>query len=464
MKKQRMIVLILSLMFVACESTERLDRGLRVADQYDDKAYVFRAAPKALTGAVKLADLLVMAEQHNASLLREAYSTRVAEAKKQEFLARIFSPQGSLSTGGFVRSNTPKLRASVLGQRFKVPLGVKDYVFAQGTLRQPLLSVSDQFFRLSAASLNVKARQLGFLRARQLIRLKVINSFFAVLILKGELSSVKALIKSLKEREKESEILLKNGRIIKNEVLQVQVELRDQEQSAIELRNAIRLNKLDLCQLAGAPVTEGFSFSWSRTMPAKATMPSSRAAFQKAMKNRPDLLALELQQQSAKRSATAEWFDYLPRIDGIVSYEWLDQDNLVEDDFFGLTVLGSVDFLDLSRHARNRQFTEQANSIKAQGLELERQIRFEVEQACLAIDNEINRRRQAQLASEAAQENVKVERLRFKNGKSTANDLLDAETRLVTQQINIIRARYRYYSNLALLEFVAGIRNDVFTK
>ena len=211
-------------------------------------------------------------------------------------------------------------------------------------------------------------------------------------------------------------------------------------------------------------MTEGFSFSWSRTMPAKATMPSSRAAFQKAMKNRPDLLALELQQQSAKRSATAEWFDYLPRIDGIVSYEWLDQDNLVEDDFFGLTVLGSVDFLDLSRHARNRQFTEQANSIKAQGLELERQIRFEVEQACLAIDNEINRRRQAQLASEAAQENVKVERLRFKNGKSTANDLLDAETRLVTQQINIIRARYRYYSNLALLEFVAGIRNDVFTK
>lgn len=408
------------------------------------------------TGPWRVEELLQLARRNNATLLAETWRTRGAVFARDEAAATILGPRLNARAFNFRRSNLPRTEFTVGPITTKAALGQKEFSQVEVTLQQRLLSLADQYYRIDAARLDAGAARMQLERVRQEVRRIVLGAIFDLLIQQDALRSVEAVVENLARREEETRRRYENGLAIENDVYKVQVERANQAQAAFELRSAIRATRVRLALLCGLDPESPLDIAWSRDVPDGAVAPRVGDAWRAAVKSRPDLHALSLSGEAFRRRGQAEWADYLPAVDLQSQYVWTDQSNLVEDDYFSLSLIAGIDLLDLSRHARIARFEAGEGEMAGRRLELERRIRGEIEVGCLSIANELSRLKFSSVAVKAGVEDVRVLKQRYDNGLSTANDLLEAEVRLLNARVSRIQARYRYFQNLAELDAIVG--------
>lgn len=460
-------VTVLGLSSWGCSNTmikdERVERAYDVADSIETQNLALRPEkPRTLKGVVTLNELLALAKKNNASLMRAGYSSLIVRAQGFEAAANILGPRVSGQAVYYARSNTPATVANFGGMRSRIPTGQKTQSNLGFTLRQPVFSVADHIFRIQSARIQTKASKLRFRRAWQEVRRSVLQTAMDVLDLQSQLKSAKALLKSLKDRGRQTRDLVEAEMAIKTDIFKIEAEIANQEQVRIELTNAIRTTRVLLNTLVGADPNSIYVLRWQAPRTMTKQSPSIESAYRTAMESRPDVLALELNKKSFHKLVQTEWTSYLPRLDFQAEYNYSDARQLLEDDFFAYSIIGSIDLIDFSRHARIEQYKSQIGEISAQGLELQRQIRFQVEQSIRAIRNELSRYKQASLAEKASSRNLNDERDRFSEGLSTTNDVLEAEFGLIRDQVNRRRARFQYYKALAELDAVVGVAGYTF--
>jgi outer membrane protein TolC len=245
------------------------------------------------------------------------------------------------------------------------------------------------------------------------------------------------------------------GRLTKNELLVVQVALRNAEQALVQRDLAVDEARWALNQVVGLPVDAPTEPVDVERRPA---VPATEEALAAAWANNPVLAALLEEQQRLEATTTALVRGRLPRFSagGTIDYSTSD---LIEPQRVGSGFVGFTWDLGTDQR-REAEIAEARIAADQNRIEIERQLR-ELEAAVRASQGAAAERLLALDTAEAAvhqaEENLRIRREQFDEGRATSDDVLDAEAILAAQRATLASALYEAHTRRAELQQLMGL-------
>jgi outer membrane protein TolC len=244
------------------------------------------------------------------------------------------------------------------------------------------------------------------------------------------------------------------GRLTKNELLVVQVELSNTDHDLERRDLAIARWRWALNQNIGLPVDAPTQIADVAERPA---IPSPEEALRIGYESNPVLLALVEEQQRLEALETSLERGWLPRFE--IGGSWDASDSqLVQPQDYGSAYaafhwdLGS----DTQRYERIAQARHAAQRNR---IALERELR-EIEQAVRGAQRSAEERlaayETARLALGQAEENLRIREQQFDVGRATSEDVLDAQALLAQQRATLATALYQAHTRRAELQQLMG--------
>lgn len=245
-----------------------------------------------------------------------------------------------------------------------------------------------------------------------------------------------------------------SGRLTKNEVLVVQVAVRNAEQRLRRHALAIDEARFALNQAVGLPIDTATEVVDVDTRPE---LPGEADALRIAYRGNPVLLALFEEQQRLDATATALARSRLPRFSGGGS---VDESNseIVEPTLIGAGFVGFE--WDLGTDTRREALIGEARVAAEQNrVRTERELR-EIEQAVRSTHRAAAERLAAldtsAIAVGQAEENLRIRQQQFDVGRATSDDVLDAAALLAGERATLATARYEAHTRRAELQRLMG--------
>jgi outer membrane protein TolC len=182
---------------------------------------------------------------------------------------------------------------------------------------------------------------------------------------------------------------------------------------------------------------------------ARAIAGGAPAWIARGLRQRSDLAAFDQRLQALERERGAVRAERWPRLDAGARWSWTSGSPFAEQDQLeGTLGVTWTPFAAGTRAPRAAALAEGESALRAQSLELRRQVELEVRAALARFATARGAVALAETAGELAAETLRVEAERFSAGRSTANDLLAAEAELRDQRaagelarIELLRAR-----------------------
>jgi outer membrane protein len=253
---------------------------------------------------------------------------------------------------------------------------------------------------------------------------------------------LKANIESLVSQKRDLENFEKQGVVLKNDVLKIELGITNLESSLIEVTNTQNLLSYNLCLLTGLDTK--ITIELPSTLPLTNIQLDSQESFAgKAVSNRPELKALTIRQKQADLALKITYSNYLPTLSagGRLNYDMPNQRLFPnEAKITGTWDVGIFLNWNISELFTNKEkLRESAFSIS----KLNKAYEQAKEGIMMEVNADYNNYLQAkqkiintQKAIEQATENLRVERNKLASNISTATDFLTANNLLIQAQIN----------------------------
>jgi outer membrane protein len=324
-----------------------------------------------------------------------------------------------------------------------------------GTLTVPLDLSGELRHALAAAQAGYRGEQARLWATTLEQQLGVVQAYFGVLEAKRLREVTEQNAALYREQLANAESRFANGRLTKNQLLVVQVALRDSEVELERRDLEIARARRALNQGIGADVDAATEPVDVREGPA---VPAIAAALRSAYQGNPLLRSLLEEQQRLEETEISLERQSLPRFfaGGAVDYS---SSNLLEPQDFGSGFVGFSWDLDLDRR-RAAELAEARIAAQRNRIEIERQLR-ELESAVRLAQQSATERlaalRAAETAVGQAEENVRIRRQQFDAGRASSEDVLDAQALLSAQRASRARALYQAHVRLAELRDLMGM-------
>jgi outer membrane protein TolC len=244
------------------------------------------------------------------------------------------------------------------------------------------------------------------------------------------------------------------GRLMKNELLVVQVALRNSEQEIRRRNLAIERARWSLNQTIGIEVnapTEAVDVS------APPQLPQADEALRLAFAHNPLLRSLVEEQQRLEATATALARGRFPRFSAGGAVDYTTSDILEPQDMESGFVGFDWDPASLRREA---EISRAEIAAKQNRTRIERQLR-ELEQAVRssrdAVEERLSALETADTAVIQAEENLRIRREQFGVGRATSDDVLDAQALLTLERATLATALYQAHIRRAELQQLIGL-------
>ncbi|OAQ38472.1 hypothetical protein A5893_13685 [Pedobacter psychrophilus] len=271
--------------------------------------------------------------------------------------------------------------------------------------------------------------------------------WYGLYTLKQSKKIVNANIELLNNQKKDALNFVKQGIILENEALKIDLAVTNLETNLSELENTIAQIKFNLTILTGLNPNQGLDIS--ETLPASAQAENNLNPYiEKALANRAELKGLTLRKEQAGTGLKLAKGDFLPTLTAGANYNY-DQPNQRQFPnqpvFTGTWNIGAFLNWNISNLYTNK------DKIKESKLALDR-VNTVLEQAKEGIQIEVNtdynnflqaknKISLAQKAIEQATENFRVEENKFKANTTTSTDYLTANTQLLQAKLNLVSAQ-----------------------
>jgi len=265
------------------------------------------------------------------------------------------------------------------------------------------------------------------------------------------LKTQKEALELLKSQLKDTESFYKAGVRLKNDFLEVKVQVANQKQKLLRAKLDVDIAKADLRRLTGLDIDALESISFESSSFDEASLEKQMYA------NRAELKYLEqLKKMNGFEREVIKSENY-PSVDLEANYNRFGGDKFLEDD--EVEALLSVKYnLYNGGSTEARVGANLANFRKLDFdiLELKNSLSFDLKTTIFDILNSKEVVKVAFDSIEQAKENYTLSENRYKNGISTSTNLLDARLYLTEAKENYIKAKYDLYSLNAKLDRVVG--------
>ena len=419
-------------------------------------------------GPLDLPTALALAAHGNRRIGEAEKDLDVAEARFRDARGRLLpATTGSGRYTHFTDELTtnvvlpPSLLKTLGGKAPEVVVRAQEAAVFNGTVTVPLDVTGEILHVLRAAQAGYRGERARLWATTLEQQLVVIRSYFDLLEA-GRLRDVtEQTLASERQQLATAQSRFDNGRLTKNELLVVQVAVRNAEQRLLRDHLAIDQARWALNQAVGLAVDAPTEVVDVGTRP---DIPAIDEALRQAYTTNPALAALLEEQQRVEATATALERSRFPRVSagGAVDYttSGIVQPQQVGSGFVGFT-------WDLGTDTRREaEIAEARATVERNRIEIERALR-ELEALVRSTQQEAEERLAAldtaEVAVGQADENLRIRRQQFDAGRATSDDVLDAVAILANERATLARALYQAHTRRAELQRLMGLPLDALT-
>ncbi len=381
----------------------------------------------------------------SARLTAEATATQVRQVRSR------FQPQlsGDLTTVGAERGTAiaaGTLQTSGLASRAATGLGVSQLLLDFGRTS----SLAD------SARLRASAQDQSVNLIRAQVLLQVDQAYYRLLAAGEVLSVARARVEMQRLTLRQVEALANSGLKSTLDVSFAQVAVSEAELALYQAENAANESHALLAASMGETASSRFELA-DVPLPAQLTG-GPEPLVEEALRNRPDLASIRLNQSAAQRFAEAEKKLRYPSVSAVavVGTVPLHQDNFSgQYSAAGLNI--SVPFLNGGLNSARRAEAElRARGIERDAQALAVQVSADVRVAWMQADTAWQRIGLTAKLVDQANTSLRLARARYDIGLSGIIELTQAQLALTTAQIASANARFDYLYRIAALRYATG--------
>jgi len=316
--------------------------------------------------------------------------------------------------------------------------------FAYGVeVRQTLYDFGARKSLYEASKSAFNAAGLNTERVRNLVALDFIATYLDLLET-GRMEQVaQREVESLEAHRKTARDLYQEGVITKNDLLQAEVKLSDAQQRLLTVRNGRTVMAARLNSILSRPLNGPVNPVDVPVDPGPDPAPALEKAWEIAEKQRSELRIVDRELESLSLAEKAKQADYFPKFFAQAGYSYAENRYMLHEDNFAFVLGMNMNlFSGGSTKAEVSKIRHQRERLLEQRRKLVEDIRLEVEKNFVDKKNASERLKAAGDAVGQAEENLKINKVRYEEGIGTATDVLDAIALLTTAETNYYRASY----------------------
>ncbi|MGM0635915.1 MAG: TolC family protein [Bacteroidota bacterium] len=176
------------------------------------------------------------------------------------------------------------------------------------------------------------------------------------------------------------------------------------------------------------------------------------------IKNRSDVVAMELQVDSHKKMNQAAKMEYFPSLNAFGNLQWFDEDILgmgSRNYFVGASLSWNL-FEGGSRLARNQKAKAKFEQAKLEAEDYLAESVLELQKSQRALVDAENKMNRNKLSLDQAEEAFEIRKNRFEEGLERTADLLTAESQLAEQELNYYQSVFEFNFTQLYVEFLSN--------
>ena len=369
-----------------------------------------------------------------------------AQADSQAAEQQLFAaegqrhPQLNISTGYTQLSETPTANANTSGgQNTQFATAQAGSLKAQAMVSLPLFTSGRISHNISAAEAIKRATQQNEKTTVLNIKWQVANTFIAVFRSEKALEVADSHVLSLKAHAKDVQNQYQEGMVARNDLLASQVELSNAEQQVLQKQNQLDIAKARFNQLLNRDLMAEVNLLEKFPELPQGSLSELN---QQALTQRPELKVLSEQVGALEHQASSETANLLPQVNISGGYQYEENEYTAFENMWIANATLNWTLYDGSTRHRSHAAKQQSLALKMQRSDLIGQIKLQIRQAWLDIQETSKRVQVATQAISQADENLKVSTERYQQGLSNNTEVLDAEDLRIQANNNLNNAQY----------------------
>ena len=316
------------------------------------------------------------------------------------------------------------------------------------------------------AELGLEAAKSDLERMKDDIRVQVAESFIQIVYNQSILEVARNQVSIDSMQVERLTALAAIGKASSAEVASQKATLAQSRLSVTQAENNLSMSILTLTQLLDLPSPEGFDIVQPGADDMEFRMPDSpEEIYAQALEIKPSIKSEEIRLQQAETSVDIAKGACYPTLslNAGAGTGYYTSSNRTADSFgsqlknnFGPQIGLSLNIPIFSRNSnRNSVRSAQLNQMN-QEMQLDnvkKQLYKEIQQAYYNAVASKTRYESSQEVETSAQESFELVQAKYEGGKASITEFNESKNRLVTAQADVIKYRYEYLFNTALLEF-----------
>lgn len=326
-----------------------------------------------------------------------------------------------------------------------VPTADKGFVSYSLTIQQLLYDFERSSSLYKASALIAETKKLDTMRIKNLVSLEFSFAYFDLLETEKMVRVVEKEAESLLSHLKDAKNLYEEGVITRNDLLQAEVRLSDTRQRLVSVKNLREITAARLNNILARPFQEGLQVMDVSDAPSDGLELEMEKMWPVAERRRTEIKildktldAMNLEEQ-AKKSGYYPWFF----VQG--GYDHTDNSYQVHEGNWSLSIGMRMNlFSGGSTKAEVSKIGNEKLKIIEQRDKIVDEIKLEVEKYILDLRTAKEKIAVTSDAIQQAEENLRINRVRYEEGVGTATEVLDAVTLFTVAETNYYRSVYDF--------------------
>lgn len=288
------------------------------------------------------------------------------------------------------------------------------------------------------------AKKLNVDLMRNIVALDFINAYFDALESEKMIAVAQKEVERLESHLNVARNLFNEGVITKNDLLQAEVRLSDARQRLLTFKNTRAINASRINNILSRPLNSPVIIEDVpvNAVPVKKTLTLDNAWII-AEKQRVELGIIDREVKATEFEETVKKADYLPRFFAQGGYNYTENRYQLHEDNWSLIVGANMNIFSAgATKAEVSKVKYKKERLLEQRNKLADDIKLEVEKNYRDMKNAAEKINVTKDAVGQAEENLRINKIRYEEGIGTATDVLDAITLLTTAETNYYRAVY----------------------
>jgi outer membrane protein len=404
------------------------------------------------------ADVLTLPEglrlvNENSRLIKiTGHEEKISEA--DTLIARSKTLPELNASGGYTSlAHQPK----VVFETMTVPMSERNFLFYSLNIQQTLYDFQKNASRYEASKKMLNVKKYDAARIRNLVAIDFVLVYLDLLESEAMLKVSEKEVERLQSHLRDANSLFQEGVTTKNDLLQAEVKISDAKQRLLSLRNLRAVTTSRLNSILVRPLTSDIQVEEIKETSPQIIEMNREKAWRIAERQRPEIQIVAETMEALDLEKTARKAEFFPRLFLKGGYDFTENQYQLHEGNWSVTLgMGLNLFQGGATKAELMKIDSQRDRLVEEKNKLLDDIRLEVEKYLLDVNTARERVAVTKGAVEQAEENLRINRVKYEAGAGTATEVLDAVTLLSVAETNNYKSVYDLKKAEAAVLYATG--------